>query len=191
MDAAGDTAKPPGARSLARAAAGDPTAVTEFIRGYWPRVHRIAALITGVDADGEDVAQDAMLRAVNALPRLDLSSPIEPWIDRVAVNAARDRLRRRARRNETLVEDPFEEGVGVDWAQGLEGDLLSDRIREALVELSDQQRAVVVMRHLLDMPATEVASILELPEGTIRSLDHRALRSLREQLKREEILDAG
>jgi len=172
------------------AAGGDPEAISGFIDFYWPRIHRTTSLITGAGPDAEDVAQDAVLRAVAALADLDLSSSIEPWIDRVSANAARDWLRKRSRRSEILVEEPPAGEADTAWAARVEGGVLSEALLAALRALSDEQRTVIVLRHLLDMRATEVASHLGIAEGTVRSLDHRGLNQLRRQLNLEEVADA-
>jgi RNA polymerase sigma-70 factor (ECF subfamily) len=175
---------------LRDAAGGDPEAISSFIDFYWPRIHRTASLITGGGPDAEDVAQDVVLRAVGALPDLDLSSSIEPWIDRVSANAARDWLRKRSRRAEVLVEEPPVQEADTAWADRVDAGIFSETLLSALRALSDEQRAVIVLRHLLDMRATEVAAHLGIAEGTARSLDHRALNQLRHQLDLEEVADA-
>jgi len=172
------------------AAGGDPDAISSFIDFYWPRIHRTTSLITGGGPDAEDVAQDAMLRTVGALPDLDLSAPIQPWIDRVSANAARDWLRRRSRRSEVLVEEPRAKEADTAWASPVDGGVLSEALLAAMRALSDEQRTVVVLRHLLDMRATEIAAHLGIAESTVRSLDHRGLNQLRRQLDLEEVADA-
>jgi RNA polymerase sigma-70 factor, ECF subfamily len=179
----------PAAR-LRAAADGEADAIAFFVDQCWPRMHRIAVLVTAGAPDAEDIAQDATLRALGGLSSLDLDRPIEPWLDRVAGNAARDWLRKRASRREVLVDETPEPAQEIGWPSALAVEHLSGFVVEALARLNDVERTVIVLRHLLDLRATEIAELLDIPTGTVRSLDYRALKKLREQLDPKEVADA-
>lgn len=165
-------------RSLVRAAQrGSATALGELYRAHWRRAHRAAYLIVHDAAAAEDVAQDAFLAAVDALDRFDRRRPFAPWLHRIVANRAIDWARREAlRRRVDGAADPEPSAA----PKGLGEDVM-----EALAELPAEQRAVVVLRHLLEYTPGEIATMLELPRGTVNSRLRRALDSLGTRLGAE------
>ena len=160
-------------RRLVQAAQdGSPDAVAELYSAHWRRAHRAAFLVVHDAAAAEDVAQDAFLAAVDALDRFDRRRPFAPWLHRIVVNRALDWARREALRRRV---DPLE----ADQEAGLGGPEVGDELMAALRELPPEQRAVVVLRHLLEYTPGEIASMLELPRGTVNSRLRRALDQLR------------
>jgi len=155
------------------AQAGSSAAMAELYSLHWRRAYRAAYLVVHDAAAAEDVAQDAFLAAVDALDRFDLRRPFAPWLHRIVVNRALDWARREAlRRRVDGAESVFEplpppEEVG--------GEMIA-----ALKDLPAEQRAVVVLRHLLEYTPGEIASMLDLPRGTVNSRLRRGLDRLRE-----------
>jgi RNA polymerase sigma-70 factor (ECF subfamily) len=150
---------------------GSGAAVAELYAGHWRRAHRAAFLVVHDAAAAEDIAQDAFLAAVDALDRFDRRRPFGPWLHRIVVNRALDWARREARRR-PLGEDES----GTTTAAGPE---IGNGLMDALRELPPEQRAVVVLRHLLEYTPGEIAAMLELPRGTVNSRLRRALDQLR------------
>lgn len=168
-------------------------ALERFAAEHWARLARVAFLISRDRSAAEDIAQDAMLKALAGLPSFDRARPVEPWLDRIAANAARDWLRKKARRPETLVDqlpDSREDVHSAEADAALIARTLPDRLGAALDQLEPEFRAVVVMRHLLDMTAAEIGEVLGVAEATARTRDRRALLRLREVLRDKEELDA-
>jgi len=147
--------------------------MAELYSLHWRRAYRAAYLVVHDAAAAEDVAQDAFLAAVDALDRFDRRRPFAPWLHRIVVNRAldwarREALRRRVDGTESVFEPlPPPEEVG--------GEMIA-----ALKELPAEQRAVVVLRHLLEYTPGEIASMLDLPRGTVNSRLRRGLDRLRE-----------
>ncbi len=166
------------------AAAGDPDAVAAFIDAHWERMHRVAFLITKDRTAAEDLAQDSMLKAVRGLSGADLSRPLQPWLDRIAANSARDWIRSATVRHELTADpavlDPAPDDA--DWSDPLLADALPDSLVESLLRLPLEQRSVVVLRHLLQMSTEEIAAVLDIKPATVRTRDYRALAALRESL---------
>src|SRR4051794_2155214 len=107
---------------LVRAAQrGSEEAIAELFRRHWRGLHRAALLITGDAAAAEDIAQEAFLAALRALPRFDLRRPLRPWLHRIVVNRAIDWSRARAHRGEVSAEAVREEAAepGEGGAPGL------------------------------------------------------------------------
>jgi RNA polymerase sigma-70 factor, ECF subfamily len=156
-------------RKLVREAQnGSSEAIAQLYSAHWPRAHRAAYLVVHDAAAAEDVAQDGFLAAIDSLERFDRRRPFGPWLHRIVVNRAidwarRESLRRKAGEAEELpaAEAPAS-AVGEDLMQ-------------ALAQLPYEQRAVVVLRYLLDYSPGEIAEMLELPRGTVNSRLRRAL----------------
>lgn len=162
---------------------GDSTAVEELVRRHWDKAHRAAFLITQDAAAAEDVTQEAMLSAINALDRFDRRRPFRPWLHRIVANRSLDWLRARARRLE--VPELQSEAGAVDPDDAV----LSDPLLSALRALDPPHRTVIVLRYLLDYSPKEIAGFLDLPAGSVRSRLSRGLAELRDQVDPKELLD--
>jgi len=159
--------------ALVRAAkAGDSDAVAELFRRHWRGTYRAAYLVVGNAAAAEDIAQEAFLAALRALPSFDLRRPLRPWLHRIVVNRAIDWSRARALRNEVPTGSVADPPAPVAPAP------LDDAIAVALRTLGPEQRAVVVLRYLLEFTPGEIAGILDLPRGTVNSRLRRGLDAL-------------
>ena len=161
-------------RLIADAAEGSVPAVEELYRRHWRPAYRAAYLITRDASAAEDIAQEGLLAALQRLERFDRARPFAPWLHRIVANRALDHARARAVRRASG-EAP---GASEDPAP-LDDDLLG-----ALATLSPDHRAVVVLRYLLDYTPGEIATMLELPRGTINSRLRRALDALAEVVER-------
>jgi RNA polymerase sigma-70 factor (ECF subfamily) len=162
-------------RALVKAAqGGSEAAVEELFRLHWPRTHRAAYLIVRDAAAAEDIAQEAFLAAIRSLDRFDRRRPFGPWLHRIVVNRAIDAARARSLRRETEL---------TEHAAGPEEHDAPDRaVLEALARLPPDQRAVIVLRHLLGYTPGEIARTLDLPRGTVNSRLRRGLDAMRGEL---------
>jgi RNA polymerase sigma-70 factor, ECF subfamily len=163
------------------AQSGSQEAMEALFRAHWAPAHRAAFLIVHDAAAAEDIAQEAFLAAIRALDRFDRRRPFGPWLHRIVVNRAIDWSRARALRRE--VADPVESEAPPERPLGW-----SEEVVEALAALDPDQRAAVVLRHLLEYTPGEIAHLLEVPRGTVNSRLRRALDRLAAQLAREEHL---
>ena len=136
--------------------------------------------MVGDAAAAEDVAQEAILAAIRGLDGFDRGRPFGPWLHRIAVNRAIDFARAaRLRPAVGVSEERIEEGSGAAEVD----ELLSDELVQAIGGLSEEHRAVVCLRYLLDYSPGEIAEMLELPRGTVNSRLRRALDALRPALE--------
>ena len=164
--------------ALVRAAQrGSERAVDELFARHWPDAYRTALLIAHDRAAAEDIAQEAFLSALRALPRFDRSRPLRPWLHRIVVNRAIDWARARRLRREVGVDAVAEVAAPEEVDPAGLGELGA-----ALRRLSPEHRAVVVMRYLLELMPGEIAEALDLPRGTVNSRLRRALDALGEGL---------
>jgi RNA polymerase sigma-70 factor (ECF subfamily) len=166
-------------RALVRAAqAGSTEAMEGLFRLHWRPAHRAAYLVTGDAAAAEDIAQESLLAAIRALGSFDRRRPFGPWLHRIVVNRAIDFARSRALRREVAVEAAGDRHAPEDPPARP----YSDELAEAIARLGAEQRAVVVLRYLLDYTPGEIAGLLDLPRGTVNSRLRRALDALAEEL---------
>jgi RNA polymerase sigma-70 factor, ECF subfamily len=163
------------------AQAGSASDLEALFHSHWPRAYRAAYLVVHDSAAAEDIAQEAFLSAVRAIHTFDRRRPFGPWLHRIVVNRAIDWARARSLRRE-LGEDALE---GTPARPEPPGHGLSEGIAAALAGLSPEHRAVVVLRYLLEYTPGEIASLLDLPRGTVNSRLRRALDSLEGRLEEE------
>jgi RNA polymerase sigma-70 factor, ECF subfamily len=155
-----------------RAAEGDRTALEQLLRRHHDRIHLLCLRMCRDRQDADDATQEALLAVVRGLPRFDGRAAFSTWVYRVATNACLDELRRRRRRPEPVAEDhPGLAGPAAteDPADGAVRSDTREDLRAALADLPEEFRAPVVLRDVLDLDYAEIAEVLELPPGTVRS----------------------
>lgn len=143
---------------------------------------RLAGYLLGDSTSAEDAVQDAIERAWRFWPRLKDETSFGAWFDRILLNVCRDHARKRRQdrvfeHSSGLIDDPFR------------AIFERDEIGRAMGSLSPDQRAVVVLRFWRDLPVDEIADLLEIPAGTVKSRLHYALDSLRGELSRAQLLE--
>ncbi len=153
---------------------GSEAAVEELFARHWSAAFRAALLVTGDRAAAEDIAQEAFLSALRALPSFDARRPLRPWLHRIVVNRAIDFARARALRNEVGADAAGEAQAPSAAARPAVG----DDVAAALLTLGPEQRAVVVLRYLLEFTPGEIGAMLGLPRGTVNSRLRRGLDAL-------------
>jgi RNA polymerase sigma-70 factor (ECF subfamily) len=158
-------------RALVRGAQrGSVSDLEALFRLHWSRAHRTAYLVVGDAAAAEDIAQEAFLAAVGALDRFDRRRPFGPWLHRIVVNRAIDHARARVLRREAQLPETITAAPPPEPANGT--------LQAAIAALPPEQRAVVVLRHLLGYTPGEIAELLDVPRGTVNSRLRRGLDAL-------------
>ena len=158
-------------RALIRAAQrGEADALGELFQRHWGMAHRAAYLVVHDAAAAEDIAQEAFLAAVRNLDRFDRGRPVRPWLARIASNRAIDWVRARSRRAESALDDVA--AAAADRAAG------PDDAQALIACLPAEQRQVVALRFVLDLTPGEIATLLDLPRGTVNSRLRRGLDAL-------------
>jgi len=164
---------------------GDRDALETLVTAYYDRVHALCRRMLGNDADALDATQDALLAAVRAIGRFDGRSAFGTWMYRIATNACLDELRRRRRRPEVGTAGDVTESAASSsgtFPRSLSGsfsgsfpDSFPDSVAArvdvdgALRTLPVEFRAAVVLRDVCDLPYEEIAEVLGVPIGTVRS----------------------
>jgi RNA polymerase sigma factor (sigma-70 family) len=147
-----------------------------------PELHRYCARLMGSVIEGEDVVQDAFIRALGALPSLDEATPLRPWLFRIAHNRALDLLRGRVLRQTDSMES------AADVADPTHPDPVEMLMRQQAVktavsrfaELPVLQRSVVILKDVLDESLTEIAALLDLTVDAVKGHLARGRARLRE-----------
>jgi RNA polymerase sigma factor (sigma-70 family) len=173
-----------------RARQGDVDAYGELVEMHSDLAFRTAFLVCGSAADAEDAAQEAFISAYTALPRFRAGAPFRPWLLRIVGNAARNRRRTAARRQRLAEQFAASLRTGnAAPSPEVEAEAAEERaaLLRAISELRDEERDVVVMRHLLGLDVAETAAAAGCAEGTVKSRLSRGLGHLREQLERERV----
>jgi RNA polymerase sigma-70 factor (sigma-E family) len=158
----------------------------EFAAAAGDRLRRTAYLLCGDWHRASDLTQEALIRVYVAWPRLERGGGLMAYARRAVVSVAVDASRRRS---STEVPAPADEGVasGHDLAARVSD---RDALMQALARLPERQRACVVLRYFEDLPVADVAAVLEVAEGTVKSQTSRAIDALRgmfEAQAREEL----
>lgn len=169
---------------VAAAQGGDRDALDALLRRHHDRIAALCRRLCGNQADGADATQEALLAIVRGLPRFDGRSAFSTWAYRVTTNACLDELRRRSRRPAPgLDEEGAETGGQRHGAPDL-GDAVVERLEidGALATLSPEHRAAVVLRDLCTLDYAEIAEVLQIPPGTVRSRIARGRAALADAL---------
>ena len=176
-------ADPPGL--LARLRAGEPRAFEDLVKGYQHRVFGVALRMLGSRAEAEEIAQEVFLRAHRALADFRGEARLGTWLYGIASRLCLNRLaspdRRVARGDAALLDVP---AATPDAAVELERAELDAALRAAIAELPDERRLVLVLRDIEGLSYEQIAEVLALDLGTVRSRLHRARMQLKEKLER-------
>jgi RNA polymerase sigma-70 factor (ECF subfamily) len=185
------------AQLVARAREGDRTAFDGLVERYSGRIYNIALRITGSREEAEDCAQEAFVRAFASLPRFRGEAAFSTWLYRIAINAANDAARRASSRpllssetgggNPGSGQDSLEETVSPDSAGSPEQELVKSQRREIILQairsLTEGHRTVIVLYDLQGLSYDEIARIVGVRVGTVKSRLNRARLALRALLE--------
>jgi len=163
-----------------------------LVHRYGPYVYNIAYRMSGSDADAKDLAQEAFLRVFRAFRRIDPAAALEPWLYRIVTHLYIDMVRRRpkgrveslfapvpASEGEATREPPAPEADSPEAALGAQMDAT---VQEALLALPPDLRMAVVLSDIEGFSYEEIARVMGVPLGTVKSRLHRARRILQERL---------
>jgi RNA polymerase sigma-70 factor (ECF subfamily) len=174
---------------IARARGGDAQAYRCLVERYSDRAYGLAFRMLGSAPEAEEVTQDAFVRAWRALPRFRGDSSFSTWLHRIVVRRALDRsaiLKARRAREGPLEELGPAEPIAPESGDPAGREEISSRLTRLLGLLSEAQRAVVMLYYYEDRSVEEVASVLGIPEGTVKTHLHRARGLLRAGWLKEE-----
>jgi RNA polymerase sigma-70 factor (ECF subfamily) len=182
-----DPVDPDEAGLIVAAQGGDAAAFGRLVKLHQRSIYRVAYGITRNASDADDLAQETFVRAFQAIGRFRVGEPLHPWLARIAVNLAFSLYRRRKRRPEMSLEPLLEAGqqfAGADDPAENVAKRERDRhLAAAFAELSEEHRAILVLRVVEEMSYEEIARALRLPPGTVMSRLSRARADLKTRLR--------
>jgi len=169
---------------------GDPEAFAWLVSEYGPRLYRYFHRFSGSGQEAEDLLQDMFVKLVEKIRNYHHRGLFEAWLFRVAANLARDRARRnqqRVSRTVSLNVGPEGQGSLIDTlksvektaSQRLDDKEQADRLGQALAQLSEQEREIILLRHYGGLSFKEIAEQLKIPIGTALTRVHRGLKHLK------------
>ena len=186
----------PDAQLAARAGRGDTAAFEALMRRHNRTLFRTARAILRDDAEAEDALQEAYLQAYHALPGFRAEARFSTWMVRIVANEALMRLRKETRRAqivpmqsadatpglEELADTTMEKNRPEPSAERAE---MRRLLEQQIDRLPDAYRTVFMLRAVEELPAEEVAAVLQIPEATVRTRFFRARSLLREALAQQ------
>lgn len=174
----------------------DERAFAELVAEYGDRVISMALRMMGSSEEAEDIAQEVFITVFKSIESFRGDSKLSTWIYRITANLCKNRIKFLARRHDkknVTLDSPLASDTQVASGhvrqtrrpdQALEANELSKLIQECLLELEESTRALIVLRDIEDLAYDEIAEILDVPAGTIKSRLHRARAVLREKVKK-------
>ncbi len=186
---------------LERAKSGDVAAFEELIDAYQKKVFNLALRIIGNYDDAADLAQETFVRIFKAISNFKEQSSFSTWIYRITTNVCLDEIRKRKNKKVVSLDEDIHMDDGDMKRQVVSDDPGPDEAAEreevrrvvnnAINKLPEDQRSVIILRDLHGMSYEEIAKILDLPGGTVKSRINRARLALKNVLSSERELLFG
>jgi RNA polymerase sigma-70 factor, ECF subfamily len=173
-------------------------AAFDVLVGRWDRkIQGVVFRLVGSHEEARDISQETFLKAYRALGTFKKEARFSSWLYQIAVNATRDRMRRRRRRNDLSLEDVDESAESAlrDGSPSafdlLEFGDLSRLVAAAMADLPDEQREVVILKEYQGLTFPEIAETLAVPLSTVKTRLYRGLGQLRLRLERQGVRGAA
>jgi RNA polymerase sigma-70 factor, ECF subfamily len=173
--------------------AGDTTAFDALVNRWDRKIQGVVFRVVGADEDARDVCQEVFLKAYRGLPSFKKEARFSSWLYQIALNACRDRLRRRRGRHHMSLEDLEETADGPLGAKGptalerVAAREVRERVAAAMATLPEEQREVIVLKEYEGLTFPEIAEALTVPVSTVKTRLYRGLVQLRQRLEEEDV----
>jgi len=167
-----------------RIRSGDRYAFNLLVWKWEKPIYNLALRVLGSEEDAAEVCQEVFIKAYMHIHEFRGDARFSTWLYRIAINCCHNHLRRRQRQRKLQVQVPDVEGAAAPDAEAvIHQAQLVDRIHRALQALPEDQRLVVELRVMHELSVEEVARIMGIPEGTVKSRLYYAVKRLRELLR--------
>jgi RNA polymerase sigma-70 factor (ECF subfamily) len=183
---------------IQKAAQGDNRAFEALVEAYEKSMFNLAFRLVPDKEDAMDIVQEVFLKAYQALPKFRGDSRFSTWIYRVCMNASLDHLRRKQRTQVFSLDEPIMLGEspitrdirddGDSVEDLVENRSLGDRVMKVLQDLEPVHRAVIILSDVRGFSYQEIADIMGVSIGTVKSRLHRARNMVRRLLPREQFV---
>jgi RNA polymerase sigma-70 factor (ECF subfamily) len=176
---------------IRRLQAGETSAFRELVENHKRALFNLAYDLLGNVQDAEDISQEAFIKVYRSIGDFRGEAQIGSWMYRIVVNLCLNRRRKKAlsamELRESFEDDERHQPTPAsdhesDPEKATEAEMMRQHLRQALEQLSPQQRTIFVLRHDDDLPLAEISKMLKISEGTVKSHLFRALRKLQEAL---------
>ncbi len=171
---------------LERARCGDLAAFRDLMRAYQSRVFSVALRFTGQRTDAEELLQDVFLQLHGALAQITNEEHLKRWLLRAISHRCIDRLRHDGRRPRLVSIATLPAASEPQSAEREADHMAGTRLRQLLLDLAPDARAVMLLRFQEDLDPTEIATVLSMPIPTVKSHLRRSLEWLRAQLQGDD-----
>lgn len=170
---------------------GDQEAFGEIVELYKDKVFQLCYRMLGNRHEAEDLAQEAFVRAYVNIETFNRSRKFSTWLYRIATNVCIDRLRKKKPDYFLDAEVAGTEGLTLYSQLAADGKSpdsevetleLQEQVQEAIMQLSDKYRIVIILRYIDDLSLNEISEVLDMPLGTVKTRIHRGREALRKKL---------
>jgi RNA polymerase sigma-70 factor (ECF subfamily) len=177
---------------------GDQAALGQLLHRYQTRLYNVCLRMLGRHEEAEDATQEALLHVIEHIRQFKGRSSLSTWMIRIAMNVSISQLRRRKVRRAVSLEDCGDGSVQEDQASALrqhladgrepqphqrvEHDEMAHQLEHALAALEEPFRAILILRDIEQMDYQQIADVLDLPSGTVKSRLFRARLALRQKM---------
>ena len=179
---------------IKRAQAGDTEAFEAVIQPHQSHLLRLTYVVTGNREDAEDALQETLLHAYQALPRFRGDAAFATWLHRIALNTTRNWIRSQARASSERIGTRMS-CVCASHSPDAEAQLLARErrsiLRSAILKLPQHYREAILLRHYRDMSYEQMAQVLDVPLGTVRSRIAQGRKLILRELEKSGYLDAA
>ena len=182
---------------IERASGGDPAAFNQLMAMHEKRMYAVALRMFANREDAQDCLQEAMLRIYRAISGFKGQSSFSTWVYRITMNTCLDEMRRKKNRPSTSLDNLLDQGWSPsDGGNAPERSAIQTETRQMLAgairELPEDMRSAIVLRDVQGYSYDEIAQMLDVNVGTIKSRISRGREKLREKLsKRTELFDTN
>ena len=183
--------------NIARAAKGDANAFETLMGAYEKKIYALCLRMMGNPHDGEDAAQEAMLRIWRTIGQYRFESAFSTWVYRVTASCCMDAIRKRQRHEQPSLEE-MGEASGFDPAddsetpqEQTERKETRSAIRQAIAAVPEGMREVVLLRDVHGLSGEETAQALQIAQGTVKARLARAREKIAAELKRRGVGQKG
>ncbi len=172
---------------IERAKSGDSSAFRQLVEKNKRKIYGVCFELTGEHESANDLSQEVFVKAYQNLDAFRSEAKFSSWLYRIAVNLHINQTRRKlfsrllAREN-SYFDQQIIETSHFSPEQDAEASLIRKNIEKALAKLAPRERAIFVLRHYQDLPLKEIAEILEIKVGTVKSLLFRSIKKLQQEL---------
>ena len=174
---------------IRRCQQGDPQAFEEIVKLYEKRIYNLSFRMMGNHEDANDLAQEAFIRVYHSIEQFRGDARFSTWLYRIATNVCLDELRKRSRRQTESLDEPVPTADGEvlreipDWANNPEEELdrseIQNMVQRGIQALPDEQRTALILRDLQGHTYEEIAEILDISLGTVKSRINRGRMALK------------